>query len=321
MWPEFWSFHPEIINQERRVKMEQTGFRARLTARQEEINSLVCVGLDPLVEKLPDIVRASTPSLWSAVLLWMREIVDATAPHASLFKPQHAHWEAIPGGLNALRALIAHIRFKHPNIPIFLDCKRGDIFRTQTQYGVAHFDLEGVDGMNFNGYMGQSTLRSLISEDRPGVALVGLGRTSNPDAWVIQDAKLANGQRVWEHMVTQLLDWSRELEILENAGVVMGAAHKDPEGGDSIYSWHLKRVREIIAKLMWLLIPGIGTQGGFVEETVKEAFAGPGSVAINSSSKIIFASSGPDFADASAREAAALMNQIRVAGGVCQSAA
>lgn len=299
--------------------MENRGFRQRLADRQGRVNSLVCVGLDPLTEKLPDIVRASTPSVGAAVLLWMRDIVDATAPIASMFKPQHAHWEAIPGGLEALRTLIAHIHLHHPDIPVFLDCKRGDIARTQRQYREAHFALEGVDGMNYNGYMGRSTLESLISEDpaNRGRALVGLGRTSNPDAWEIQDARLADGRRFWELMVERQMSWSQDLGVIDNAGIVMGAAHKDPDKSDKIYSWHLSRVREIVQLLMWLLIPGIGTQGGFVEETIKAAFAGPGSIAINSSSEIDFASAGPDYAEASARKAEVLRNRIRAAGGDC----
>ncbi len=292
-------------------------FRELLTRRQTEVNSLVCVGLDPLVEKLPDVIRASCASIGDAVLLWMREVVDATADSASVFKPQHAHWEAIDGGAAALRALIAHIHFKHPAIPVFLDCKRGDIERTQRQYREAHFTLEGVDGMNYNGYMGMGTLQSLIDPAHPGRALVGLGRTSNPDAWEIQDEILADGRRVWELMVERISAWSWSLSVEKNAGVVMGAAHKDPQDAQRVYSWHLKRGREIVGKDLWFLIPGIGTQKGFVEETVSAAFVGPGSIAINSSSGIIFASSGPDFAEAAAREAQLLRDKIRAAGGNC----
>lgn len=297
--------------------MSEVGFRGLLTARQLEIDSLVCVGLDPLVEKLPEHIRAGTTSTWSAMMHWMIGIVDATAKHASMFKPQRAHWESFPGGLKAMRAVIDHIHLVYPTIPVFLDCKRGDIGRTQRQYREAHFSLDGVDGMNYNGYMGLDTLKSLFDSEHSGRALVGLGRTSNPEAWVIQDALLQDGRRVWEMMVELLRDWSRELGVIENAGVVMGAAHKDPEDPDKIYSWHLFRAREIVKELLWFLIPGIGTQGGFVEETIAAAYTGPGSIAINSSSKIIFASSGRDFAEAAGYEAEVLREQIRSVGGSC----
>jgi len=290
--------------------MSDRNFRELLTQRQKDVNSLVCVGLDPLTEKLPDIVRASCTSTWAATLLWMREIVDATVEFASMFKPQHAHWEAIDGGPQALQALIAHIHLKHPTIPVFLDCKRGDINRTQRQYREAHFTLEGVDGMNYNGYMGMGTLQSLIDPAYPGRALVGLGRTSNPDAWEIQDQILNDGRRVWELMVESIKAWSWSLSVEKNAGVVMGAAHKDPQDPQKIYSWHLKRAREIVGGSFWFLIPGIGTQKGFVEETVAGAFVGPGSIAINSSSGIIFASKGADFAEAARRETEKLRDLI-----------
>jgi orotidine-5'-phosphate decarboxylase len=243
-----------------------------------------------------------------------------------MFKPQHAHWEAIDGGLEALKMLIAHIHYKYPDIPVFLDCKRGDIDRTQAQYGHAHFELEGVDGMNYNGYMGRDTIEKLIDPDHPERALVGLGRTSNQSAWEIQDALMADGRALWEHVATSQLGWARDLCVLENAGLVMGAAHlkplpegkidQDPRDPENINSAHLVRAREITGKDMWYLIPGIGTQGGFVEQTVRVTYTGPGSIAINNSSGINFASSGPDFAEAAGEKACKtrdLMNAAQAA--------
>ncbi len=300
--------------------MKNRHFREMLTVRQKEINSVVCVGLDPLLEKIPDNVQGHHQYLHpdaSMVFTWMRKIVDATAPFASMFKPQHAHWEAIPDGTKALRDLITYIHRHHPSIPVFMDCKRGDIARTQERYGHAHLGLEGADGMNYNGWMGKDVPEALIDPNRPGRALVGLGRTSNPAAWEIQDILLPDGRRLWEFMVERFLVWSQDLGVIEDAGVVMGAAHKNLHDPDEIYSWHLYQAREIVGQKMWFLIPGIGTQGGFIEETVKSSFVGAGSVAINSSSGIIFASSGEDFAKAAAEKAEELRDQIRFAGGEC----
>lgn len=298
--------------------MENRHFRQMLTARQKEINSLVCVGLDPLPEKIPAVIRQQDPDRAGAFFLWIRDIIDATAPFASMFKPQHAHWEAVPDGVKVLRRLIAYIHRNHPSIPVVIDCKRGDIFRTQERYGHTHLTFEDADGMNYNGWMGRDVLESLIDPERPGRALVGLGRTSNPSSWEIQDAFLQKeGIRVWERMVELFLLWSRELGVIEDAGVVMGASHEDPDNSKNIYSRHLSRAREIVGNEMWFLIPGIGTQGGFVEETVSASFLGAGSIAINSSSKIIFASSGEDFAEAAAQKAEKLRDQIRASGGNC----
>lgn len=297
--------------------MRNVSFRQLLTTRQLQIDSLVCVGLDPLEEKIPKVVLEASTSVGAATLLWMWDIVNATAPYASMFKAQSAHWEAIPGGIDALRILVSHIHLHHPEIPVFKDVKRGDIDRTQTQYRDAHFILDGVDGLNYNSYMGEDTLKALINLKFPGRALVGLGRTSNPKAWRIQDQMLTNGMRVWEDMVSCILEWSTTFGVLEDAGVVMGAAHKDPNGTEAICSEHLRRAREITGNKLWYLLPGIGTQGGYVEQTIEACFEGPGSVAVNNSSAINFASSGPDYAFAAARAAKDLRDQIHAAGGRC----
>lgn len=294
-------------------------FRQMLAERQKKVNSLLCVGLDPLVEKIPSIIRTSCTSDWAAVFLWMKEIVDATAPFASMFKPQRAHWEAIEGGAWALQLLIAYIHFRYPDIPVFLDCKRGDIDRTQRQYREAHFTIDGIDGMNYNGYMGKDTLHSLVDSEHLGRALVGLGRTSNPEAWEVQDQRIYGPYgshdgsiAVWEFMVGRILAWSEEFGVLENAGVVMGAAYVDPQNSDRIYSAHLSRARELVGDKLWFLIPAVGRQGGTVKETVRATYGGPGSIAISSSSQIDFAGSGLDFAEASAFVAEKTCDEINL---------
>ncbi len=266
-------------------------FRATLAERQRKINSLVCVGLDPLVERMPDKFQRGSGALGERVGQWMREIVEQTVDYASMFKPQRAHWESIPGGADELQGVAAYIHGNFPDVPVFLDCKRGDIDRTQRQYREAHFAIDGVDGMNYSGYMGSDTLKQLIDKDHLGRALVGLGRTSNQTAWQVQDRLLADGRKVWEAAVQDILDWSTEFGVLENAGVVMGAAHAGLVDSDVIYNEHLKKARMMVGGKLWFLIPGIGTQGGFIEQTVDAAYDGPGSIAINSSSQIIFADS------------------------------
>lgn len=260
------------------------GFRQSLTRRQEAAQTLLCVGLDPVVEKIPKAIRAVCRSDAAAAFLHMTTVADATAAYASMFKPQFAHWLAIKGGVAMLRLLIAHIHAWHPGIPVLMDCKVGDIDRTQRQYGHAHQVLAGADGLNYNGWMGEDTLVSLINPNLPGNALVGLGRTSNPKAWDVQDALMADGRPLWEFMLWKMYTWSNEHGVLANAGVVMGAAYQDPLDANRICSDHLAKARSMVTHGMWFLIPGVGTQGGFVEETVRAAYCGPGSIAVNSSS-------------------------------------
>ena len=310
------------------------GFRKMLAERQDKAKTLVCVGFDPLPEKLPECMKVGArftedtrkylasisrlPKLADEVNLWMKRIIDATADFASMFKPQSAHWEAIPGGVEALQDLIRHIHTAHPGIPVFLDCKRGDIARTQQQYRVAHFDNAGVDGMNFSPYMGRDCMAALVDKENLGRALVGLCYTSNPDARQVQDLFVpeihgaGSGRCLWEYFAEWILQWATELGVVENAGLVMAAAYEKPKKSGNVYSEHLTRCREIVGDKLWFLIPGVGTQGGFVKETVKCSYTGPGSIAINSSSEIDFASSGPDLAEAArqkARELRDLINQ------------
>jgi orotidine-5'-phosphate decarboxylase len=304
-----------------------SGFREMLAARQKAVNSLVCVGLDPLPEKLPVCLERGmfnlcpsgmTPRSY-AIANWMIQIVNATAPFTSLFKPQEAHWEAFKGGIEALWAVVKYIHLHFPDIPVFLDCKRGDINRTQSRYKEAHLGLADVDGMNFSPYMGKECMQYLIDKEKyPGRALVGLCYTSNKSARETQDVKLADGRLYWEFMAETVLRWAEELDVVADAGLVMAAAYElPPKGSGNIFSHHLSRVREIVRDKLWFLIPGIGTQEGFAKETVQASFAGPGSIAINSSSGIIFASDGDDFAEAAAKEAKKLRDDIRTAGGNC----
>jgi orotidine 5'-phosphate decarboxylase subfamily 2 len=239
----------------------------------------------------------------------MKGIVDATVPYASMFKPQSAHWEAIRGGRLALQVLVRYIHRKYPEVPVFLDCKRGDIGATQSRYRDAHFLGDGIDGMNFSPYMGEDCMRALVGEPSKNGAIVGLCYTSNSTAREVQDLELLNGQKLWEWMAVTIKNWAEKLGVVENAGLVMAAAYDYPKGSGIVYSEHLRRCRELVGDSLWFLIPGAGTQGGFVEKTVKAAYVGTGSMAVNSSSGISEASSGADWREAAAGKAKELADQ------------
>jgi len=205
---------------------------------------------------------------------------------------------------------VDYIHHKYPDIPVFLDCKRGDIGRTQQRYKIAHFEIDGVDGMNFSPYMGKDCMEYLVDKEHLGRAIVGLCYTSNPSAREVQDIMTEQEWPYWLFMARRILEWAEGLGIVENAGLVMAAAHEYPKGSGKIFSEHLSRARVVVGNRLWFLIPGIGTQGGFIEETVRAAYMGPGSIAINSSSGITFASQGDDFAAAAAQKAKELRDQI-----------
>ena len=122
---------------------------------------------------------------------------------------------------------------------------------------------------------------------------------------------LVNGRTVWEEMLNNIWDWSLEFGVMDDAGVVMGAAYKDPNNPDKIYSAHLVRAREIVGNRLWFLIPGIGTQGGDVEKTVKAGMDSRGQgMIINSSSGIIHASQEDDFAEIARQKTLVLRDTI-----------
>lgn len=286
------------------------GFRERLAARQDEIGSLVCGGLDPLPEKLPlSLMSRFNNDLEMAMYTWLVETVDAIIPHVSMIKPQKAYYEALPFGGRLLQSLVSYIKMHHPTVPVFLDCKRGDISRTQQCYRIAHFEIDGVDGMNFNPYMGKDCMEALVDKNHPDRAIVGLCYTSNPSARQVQDVILADGRRYWEYIADCTLQWANELDIVDNAGLVMAAAHKPLKGDGDVFYEHLELGREVVQDNLWFLIPGIGFQGGFVFPTVKYGFRRASSIALNSSSEILFASAKEDYAEAAAFKAKQLKEE------------
>lgn len=298
------------------------GFRARLAKRQKFADSLVICGLDPLASKLPPVItrRYGDYGVGRAVYEWMRTIVDAVAPFVCMFKPNVAHWDDIPEGRAYLRELVRYIHTQYPDILVFLDCKVGDIGRTQERYAVSHFGLDNADGINFTPYMGRDCEAALVKDEELslGKGIVGVCYTSNPDARAIQDLLVSvegNLVPLWEVIAGNVLQWSKELGVVGNAGLVMAAAYEDPNKKGQIYSYHLVRGREIVGDDLWFLIPGVGAQGGYVEETVQACFRGSGSIAINSSSGITNVSQEDDYAQAAAGAAEELRDQIRQAGG------
>ena len=296
-----------------RAMLKTIGFRQMLKNIQMKKRTLACIGLDPNPDKLPEPFQKWWWRILPtaiAVYFWMRDIVDATVPYASMFKPQSAYWEAIFGGRIAMWFLVRYIHRNYPEIPVFLDCKRGDIDRTQKKYAKAHLGLDNVDGMNFSPYMGSSCMKNLIDKMRyAGRAIVGLCYTSNPEARQIQDVMLADGRRFWEFIAKTTLEWAEEFGIVENAGLVMAAAYESPKGSGTVVSDFLRKCREIVGDKLWFLIPGVGKQGGLVRETVLAGWAGLGSMAISSSSGISEASSGPDYREAAAAEAKKLADE------------
>jgi len=250
-------------------------FTCKLREATDRNNSLLCVGLDPDPERLPTGVT---------IAQFNREIIDATHDLVCAYKPNLAFYEA--AGLEGLKALEHTLSFIPPNIPVIGDAKRGDIGNTARMYARSLFDVFGFDAVTLSPYLGLDSIEPFTAYSTKGLFL--LCRTSNPGARDFQDLKV-EGVPLYEHVALKALEWDAH----GNLGLVVGATHVR----------ELSRIRHLCPD-MPLLIPGVGTQGGDLPGVVKSGTDRAGRNAIiNSSRAILFASAGPDFAEA-ARQAA-----------------
>jgi orotidine-5'-phosphate decarboxylase len=264
-------------------------FIATLRERWKTADSLVCVGLDPEPAKFPEQLRDDP----DAVYAFCRAIVDATAEYVCCFKPQIAHFAALCAE-DALQRLIAHIHAAHPGVPVILDAKRGDIGSTAQNYAIEAFDRYGADAVTANPYLGRDAVQPFL--DRADKGVVILCRTSNPGAGNFQDLPI-DGRPLYQHVAQAV---AREWNGHGNCALVVGATW--PE--------QLREVRAIVGD-MPLLIPGIGAQGGDVEAVLRNGKTADGTGLIVSSSRaILYASSGPDFADAARKATLDLRDTI-----------
>ena len=254
-----------------------TSFTQQLARAWETNNSLVCVGLDPEIERFPAHVRAEA----SPIFHFNRAIIDATADLVCAYKPQFAHYAAYEAE-DQLERTIEYIHRTHPGVPVILDAKRGDIGNTAERYASEAFERYGADAVTVNPYLGGDSLEPFLRHAERGVLI--LCRTSNPGAGDLQD--LPVGGRPLYQVVAELA--ARRWNARGNCLLVVGAT----------YPRELAEVRALVGD-MPLLVPGVGAQGGDVEQVVKSGrtHAGTGLI-VSSARALLYASQGTDFAPA-----------------------
>ncbi len=230
-----------------------TSFFSRLQTRARQIDSLLCVGLDPHPADL------AAPTAAAARDFCLR-LIEATVDSAVAFKPNAAFFEAFgPEGMAALRDVIAAVP---DEVPVLLDAKRGDIASTAEAYARAAFETLGADAITLSPYLGHDSLAPFLADPARGVFL--LCKTSNPGAGDFQDLRLADRfptQRLFERVAEQARDWNTN----DNLGLVVGATH--PEA--------LAAVRKVAPDL-WILAPGVGAQGGDLEAALRAGLRADG---------------------------------------------
>lgn len=261
-------------------------FYKKLQQAWESTGSMVCVGLDPHLDRIPASLRSARRPL----LQFNKALIDATLPCVCAYKPQFAYYAA-ENRLDELVETIAYIRETAPGRLIILDAKRGDIGSTAVQYAREAFEVYKADAVTVNPYMGGDTLEPFSAD--PGHGVVVLCKTSNPGSAELQDLELASGQPLFLEVARKAATtWNHN----RNLALVVGAT----------YPAELARVRETAGDLP-LLVPGIGAQGGDLEGTLRAGLRADGwGLLINSSRGIIHASSGPDFAHAAGKAAQVL---------------
>lgn len=285
----------------------RTNFRQMLE-KQWACGNFVCVGLDSDFDKIPATVKKEATEIlrdsgilsgeWAIIeqtlLLFNRRIIDSTKDIVCAYKPNIAFYGGYGrSGLSALERTIGYIRAVAPEAPVILDAKYADIGNTNKGYVRAAFGIYGADAVTVHPYLGQEAMQPFLDQKDKGIII--LCRTSNPGAGEFQNLPIGRdslcnivARQVAEH-------WNEN----GNCAVVVGATY--PED--------LREIRKIVGD-MPILIPGIGSQGGDIEKTVTAGMDSRGQgIIINSSRGVIFASSGPDFAQA-ARDEVIKLNEL-----------
>lgn len=265
-------------------------FHKRLTSRERDANSLLCVGLDPVIGKMP----AGIPATAAGVADFCIEIINATKDLVSSYKPNLPFYLSLgDDGLRALR----RVREAIPaDIPMILDCKVNDLGDTAKAWVQTAFDYIEADAIVVAPYMGEDALAPYFNREGKGVIV--LVKTSNPGSGDLQDVTLENGQPLYMHVAERCREWNQGYPA--DIGMVVGAT----------WPAQLQAVRDLCPNQA-ILLPGLGAQGGDVQASVQAGTdAHGGSLMCSSSRGILYASSGTDFAEAARTQAQSLRDEI-----------
>lgn len=242
-------------------------------------NSLLCCGLDPDINRFPKEFLEQAGSDEEKVSNFLRQAVDITAPSVCAFKIQKAFFDALPGGHHVLQELIQFIHRGHPHIPVFIDCKIGDVEHTMSAYLNNLLGRMDADGVVINPYMGDEVLSPFASlPEKAGLVLV---RTSNPGALTVQGLLMSDGRPLWWHVLELTLHkWNKATNLIP-----VLALTDEPE---------MNLIREVIPDEMVLLLAGFGAQGGRPRQVRQFLDSSGGGVFINSSRALLYAPTSDD---------------------------
>lgn len=269
-------------------------FKEKLSAIQIEKHSIVCVGLDPDIERIPAGFFRNLEDI-DRLLAFNASIIEATAPYASAYKLNAAFYECY--GSSGWALLEKTLRLLPDDVVSIVDSKRGDIGNSARMYARSVFETLDVDACTVAPYMGLDSIEPFLAYANKAAFI--LARTSNTGAEDLQERRI-DDVPVYEHLVRLLAEKANR--YAGQMGLVVGATAGEALGV----------IREV-APGVPLLIPGVGAQGGDPAAVMRDAYAGPGTVLVNSSRSILYAGSGSDFDHAAAEEAQHLQEQLQAA--------
>ena len=230
------------------------------------------------------------------IFAFNKEIIDATAPYCVSYKPNLAFYEAFGvKGLISFEKTIGYLKKNYPDHFIIADAKRGDIGNTSAMYARTFFEEYDVDSLTVAPYMGEDSVTPFLGYEGKWVILLAL--TSNKGSHDFQLTEDADGQRLFEKVLEKSQQWGTPENMMYVVGATQGRMFED-----------IRR----IAPDHFLLVPGVGAQGGSLQEVCKYGMNSDCGLLVNSSRGIIYASNGEDFAQASAAAARELQQQMAI---------
>lgn len=265
--------------------------RSELIKQIRDKKNFLCVGLDPDIEKIPKFLVDEEDD---PIYEFNRQIVDATAPYCVAFKPNNAFFEAYGlSGIHSLEKTIHYIKLNYPDHFLIADAKRGDIGNTSTMYAKAFFKRLNADAVTVAPYMGSDSVKPFLQFD--GKWAIVLGLTSNEGSADFQQQNV-NGRALYLEVIDTCAKWGTK----DNLMFVVGATKAQMLG----------EIRKLVPDY-FLLVPGVGAQGGSLKEVCEYGLNSDIGLLVNSSRNIIYASQGKDFAAKAATEAKKMADEMR----------
>lgn len=253
--------------------------------------SFLCVGLDTDIQKIPEHLKQCADPIFE----FNKAIVDATAPYCVAYKPNLAFYECLGiQGWKSLEKTVGYIHEKYPDQFLIADAKRGDIGNTSEMYAAGIFNEMPFDAVTVAPYMGEDSVTPFLKYKDKWVILLAL--TSNKGSLDFQQMSDEHGEKLFEKVLRKSQEWSDDDQMMYVVGATRGRMFED--------------IRKIVPN-HFLLVPGIGAQGGSLKEVVEYGMNHQCGLLVNSSRQIIYASNGLDFAQKAAEEARKVQQEMK----------